>query len=155
MSGIKVETREVAGYSVTVTQHAVLRQAVLQVRLGKIVSGMAGSMGMPRLLAGIVAGGEQAALQMLPLVFAELQESEVVPLIGEILRNTFAVQQTDTGPAKHEFTTPEAINGAFAGDLLTLYRVLWFALEVNYRDFFSGVAKLAAVGGEKKASPST
>jgi hypothetical protein len=45
--------------------------------------------------------------------------------------------------------TPEGINRAFQGRGMTMFKAMWFAVEVNFRDFFGGALK----GAPTKASP--
>lgn len=47
--------------------------------------------------------------------------------------------------------TAEAINHAFQGRPMTLYKALWFAVEVNFADFFGGASKTI----QTKASEAT
>lgn len=53
--------------------------------------------------------------------------------------------------------SPEGINRAFQGRGLLLYKVLWFAVQVNFADFFAGASKNSQtkdLGAEAKGSAS-
>jgi len=148
---LKTKTETIDGYTVTCTQHAVVRQAVLQVRVTNLLAPAAQDI---RLLFAAMAS-EASAIKVLFFCAGHMKPEELPPFFNEVLSSTFVVHQSDVGPQKHELGTSEAQNRAFPGALLTLWRVVFFALRVNYEDFFTGVVKLASDAAAPTASGSS
>lgn len=116
--GLQSETRNIEGYDVTVMQFDFIRSSKLMAKLGKLI--------FPA-LGGSLSGLDIAAL------FNAIDPAELPGLMGEVLSQTTVVMNGKQFPLDRQ----ENINLAFNGNLKFGFSVLRFALEVNYRNFWS------------------
>lgn len=88
-----------------------------------------------------------------PLLEA-LAKKENEDLPQKLLAGTTVQVPDDSGEMTvRSLVTPEAINAAFQGRGLTMIKAMWFAVEVNFRDFFGGALNGAPTkASEAKAS---
>lgn len=142
---IRTEEREFDGVQVLSTQLDVIRQSRLLGRLGKLLGDSLAQVVVA--LADVAAvGGKDAAMAALSkknladlapaftAAFERLDEAEHDQLLLRILAGTEVV----VDGKKSNLLALDKINRAFDGRLATLYKVVWFALEVNYAGFFTG-----------------
>lgn len=93
----------------------------------------------------------QDASKILPVLaplLEALAKKENEDLPQKLLMSTVVELPDASGDlTRLSLITPEAINRAFTGRGMTLYKAMWFAVEVNFRDFFAG----ALSGAQTKA----
>lgn len=124
------------------TQLPALRAFKLMTRLGKLLGPAMGQLKGVKLKAKA-----DALLPVLTALFESLEPDEADGLAQQILEGTHVV----AGGKAVTLNSAPAIDAVFGGRLLLMLRVMAFAVEVNYRDFFRGLAPSA--GGAKPASP--
>jgi hypothetical protein len=90
-----------------------------------------------------------ALAKAIQLLFEELSESEFDGLIRRMLTNVTATKKIDGKDATFDFNSDfdAKMNLVFQGQLLSIYPVMLFVLEVNFPDFFG---KAAVIGGRLK-----
>lgn len=127
-------TDEQGTLDVKTTQLPAMRAFRLLNRLAKLVGGSLGA------LRGV---GFKADVKHLAPILAELFDrldpEETDALALQILGGTLVVAN---GKAV-SLHNADAIDGVFGGRLMTMLKVLAFALEVNYKDFFHELLKVA------------
>lgn len=123
------------------TQHAALPAFRLMGRLGKLLTpALAG-------FKGIKFKSDVSSLApVLAALFERLDPSESDSLAIQVLCNTLVV----TGGKATTLATATDINNVFSGRLLAMFKVMAFAVEVNFKDFFLGLPSGAA---EVKTEP--
>jgi hypothetical protein len=135
---LKTETREIDGMSVTCTQFPALRATTLFARLLKLIGpSISALMRLDPTTDLEKAGGE------LGLAFSEVNPDEMPGLICKVLEGTAVRVRDDSGSTDIGLDRKENVDLVFSGQLLTMFKVLGFALQVNYRDFRSGSAPAA------------
>jgi hypothetical protein len=146
---LKRETRSIDGLDFAVTQHGARRSLRLDARIMRQLGP-----GLADVLTGErVDGGDLAAMArgLVPL-FAHLTDDDADALVSEILAFTSVV----VDGCNLEMSKAAHFEQAFAGRRMTLWKVVGFALEVNYRDFFdaarAAIERLKVAGGDA-ASP--
>lgn len=78
-------------------------------------------------------------------LFNSLTPDEFDTLACEILSRCQVIAPGAEGkPVKFDLSKPTAIDDAFAGDLLLMFKTMAWALEVNFAGFFLGLARSAA-----------
>lgn len=128
---------------VKTTQLPALRAFKLMARLGKLLSPSIGQ------LSGVKFGAKSDMLApAFMALFERLDTSEVEDLSIKVLEGTLVVSD---GAARTLSNAP-AIDQVFGGRILTLVKVMAFAVEVNFRDFFRALAKEAAEKAAAKAA---
>ncbi len=75
-----------------------------------------------------------------------LDPDEAQRLVLEILKCTSVLLTDATGGRRIEFTDRVKIDEVFSGRLKTLFKVIGFALQVNFSDFAVGNDPPAAIG---------
>ncbi len=154
------------GIKITTVQYPPVRLARFQARLAKTLAPAISSMkGMDtKVLAKMVDMDVATAGPVLAAVFAELDEKTVDFVIKESLGGSYVVVVDSEGKDRRiELTKLDEVDRAFEGKLATMYKAIWFALKVNFADFFDGAfakfrAALAASQAEalaKVATPAT
>jgi hypothetical protein len=128
---LRNETREIDGLTFTTTQFVSLRALELLPRLMKI--------GMPLLTMAMRSKGAALGPMQLMAGLGSTSPEEVVDLAVAMLANT----QFKDGKVVRALTDRDKINATFEGKILTLLRVVVFAAEVNYSDFFAVTSKSA------------
>jgi hypothetical protein len=92
-----------------------------------------------------------------PLLEA-LGKAENEDLPQKLLVGTTVQMPDDSGQMSVlSLASPEGINRAFQGKGLLIYKAMWFAVEVNFADFFAGASKSTptkASGADAKAKAS-
>lgn len=112
------------------TQHAALPAFRLMGRLGKLLT--------PALsqFKGVKFKSDVSSLApVLAALFERLDPAESDSLAIQVLCNTLVV----AGGKAVTLTSADAINQVFSGRLLSMFKVMAFAVEVNYKDFFLGL----------------
>lgn len=131
---ISTETRMIDGYSIAVSQLPAMQALKMSARLGKLLGGpmskALGTLDVSDLKTADMAVIGGALLSL----FESLDENELERLVKTFL-------QAATLDGKPFLQVMEAV---LAGQVLTIYKALGFALEVNYKDFFAGLAGLGA-----------
>lgn len=145
--GLKTESREIDGFHVTTTQFGVFRQLDLLTTVGKMFSPVLSSVGGSLLagqkmedLLGIDVGTAAA------MFFDKLSPGDVPRLATEALAGTFVV----VNGGRVELTTRERIEVVFGPNIMTLLKVVWFALQVNFADFIAAARNSGRGEGEAK-----
>ena len=84
-----------------------------------------------------------------------LDPEEAQKLVLEILKSTSVIIPDPTGGRKVEFTSSTKIDEVFSGRLMTMFKVVVFAAQVNFADFVQGIgSKLASTGPTATQAPS-
>lgn len=95
---------------------------------------------------------KQDAAKLLPILAPLLEalgskDNEDLP--QKLLAGTVVELPDDNGEATRiSLADPSGINRAFQGKIFLMLKAMWFAVEVNFRDFFAGALK----GARTKAS---
>lgn len=137
-------SRTIDGIEVTVTQFPVSRSLPLTATLMKVAGPAIGKLA-PMLGGGLDGLGKTNVDGLAPALVAladGLSEVEIVKLLADILGGTLVVTTDEGGKLrKHDLSGGSAaIDRAFDGNLMTVFRVAAFALEVNFGSFFDGSA---------------
>lgn len=77
------------------------------------------------------------------LALKDLDPNAVTALACEILASTSVILVGPQGAANIPLSSVENINIAFEGRLMTMFKVLGFAVKLNFADFFAGSAQSA------------
>lgn len=151
--GLKQETRVIDGVEYKVTQLTASKGRAVLVRLFKLAGPAFG-----QLLDGVELK-DTSKITAFGKAIQEVSERMVLEDL-EFLVETFApTTQVKTGPGLWpDLSQIQEIH--FAGEYPRMLKWLWFALQVNYRGFFSGpgVAAILAqfkAGAAPSASPAT
>lgn len=130
----RVFTDDQGTMEVKTTQLPAIRAFRLMNRLAKLVGGS---------LVGLRGVGFKADVKHLAPVLAELFDrldpDEAEQLVLQILNATLVVSNGKAISLHNN----DAIDGVFGGRLMTMLKVMAFALEVNYKDFFHELLKVA------------
>jgi hypothetical protein len=140
---IEPQKKYIDGFEIQLSPLPALQGTRVFHRLGKCISpALAKSMGLIR--------GEKADLASLDIsslggafssFFETCSEVDLMYFIDQLLDNAIVDNQR----------LKDVVNVKFQAKILTLFKVLVFAIEVNYSDFFKGLlAKLAEKQAEKK-----
>ncbi len=125
-----IQTKEklINGDMYMVTQLPARRAIKLKTRLVKLFGPVIAQMYLTTSEKKDEEQQKQDIVRAIQLLSSTLDENVFESMIMELL----------TGVRKngHELT-PSIVDMEFAGDLATLYLVIWFVLEVNYANFFS------------------
>jgi hypothetical protein len=115
------------------TQHAALQSFRLMGRLGKLLGPAL------RTFRGVKFKGQDvgALAPMLASLFEDMDSDKIESLTKDILAGCLAV---GVGGKALSLDSAENIDLVFSGRLLTMFKVMAFALEVNYRDFQKGLS---------------
>ncbi len=140
---LRTEEKEIDGLAVSTTQLGAWKALGLVPRLGKLLApALAKLASMPG--AGKVSEADLSAIApALASLFASMDGNEAQALVRDLLAGTSVKVEGDKGPRKVELTNPGAIDGVFEGRLMTLFRVVWFALSVNFTDFIDAASTLS------------
>lgn len=133
---VKQETTVINGTSYTTTQFPAMQAFEMFGRLVKTIGPAFGVLG--------TADGQAEIASLAPALagaFKDLDPTAATQLASDILQMTSA-----TFAGKHLPLTPENINIVFSGRLMDMFRVLVFAIRVNYADFFEGSGLVAPQG---------
>jgi hypothetical protein len=144
MSEIKTQTKTIGGHSYSTTPFMALEALNLQNELLRII---VPSLGL--LLGGVnnlssIKGALNSQLngmniaEAVQILFSKLDQDTYLSLLKKILRNTTVTIAGDK-PKMFSFgenTFDTTFNMAFPGQLLNIYLVIYFVLEVNFPDFF-------------------
>lgn len=144
---LKVITEEIDGLQVRTAQLPALQAYDLLTRLGEIIT--------PALTVIASLEGEAlldqdlgALAPVLASVFAKIKGAEGKALIKDTLALTSVVEDGSL----IELTSQARIDEAFTGRLLTMFKVMAFAIRVNYRDFIDAAKAKAALAAAQKAA---
>jgi hypothetical protein len=136
MLTLKTETREIDGRNYTVKKFPAMRQVRLLAKLMKNIGPALAGLSKLDPNKDIELGGEAMAG-----AFENLDPNEAAALIPEILNST-----TVMVPSVGELSLAKEgnIDIAFSDDVRTLFKVLGFALQVNFQGFGGGSESAAA-----------
>ncbi len=138
---LKTQTKEIDGFQVTSTQLDVWRALRLFTRLGKIVS--------PALAKAKDVTMFSDVRQLAPAfgeLFSQVDGDVAEDLARAMLESTVIVVDGKQIP----LNSREMFMTAFNGRLETLLAVMRFSFEVNFGDFWQGVARLAGAAAPEK-----
>lgn len=135
---IKTERTTIDGREVIVVQLTARRSLALKTKLIKLLGPaitklLAGSKGAPKLEKEIDLNQLSPAIETL---VSQLDPTVFFNLVVECLSNTRVSVNTPDQPLTMLDVTEQTFDTIFSGELVTMYKVLWFALRVNYADFF-------------------
>ncbi len=136
MPELETKSKLINGREVSTTQFPVAIQSRLLPRLGKMIA--------PALtrVDGIVTSADVKSLgPAIAELFSHLDEKDAWDLQLAVLANT----TIDTEGQKLKLASEAAVNLAFGADLLLLWDVVMFALEVNFGPLFDRVRSAALV----------
>jgi hypothetical protein len=130
---LKREDEVIDGLHFTVVQFPAMYGFGLLARLAKTIGPVMGS------LSGITPGTDLGTLgPQFADALAALDADEAQRLVLDILKSTSVVIPDATGGRKVEFSDRTKIDDVFSGRLKTMFKVVGFALRVNYADFNAG-----------------
>jgi len=132
---IKQETRFIEDMQFTCTQFAAMRAFTMLGKLAKTIGPVITVLSGVDPQTDIVTIAPQLADAM-----KDLDPDATTALAVEMLSNTTVTLNGQPIPLNSETN----INLAFSGKLMVMFRVLAFALGVNYGDFFSAIGPAAA-----------
>ena len=144
---IETKNKTIDGREVMVTQFPGRRALSYKTRLLKLLGPSVVEMFSGVKLESVEVLSSDFDLSIISKAFdklaEKLDESEFVKFVLELLQCT---------RVDGKEITPEYFDNEFAGNLLFMYKVLWFTLEVNYGSFFGqgGIGKILSKLKEKK-----
>lgn len=144
--------KTINGRDVYVRVHSVRERLQMKLPLMKLFGGTIGEI-FNQIVIGVKGGFSLESLldanidfkKLLIEVGSSCSESELLTILDRILKNTTVDGKFLKNP--HEF------DAIFGDDLMLVYEVAAFALEVNYKDFFSRIG--TGLGLEKRNSVPT
>ncbi len=135
---LKSETREVGGFTYHATQLPAMRAEKLWARLVRVFGPA-----LAEVFAGVESLEQMNLVGVAPALrdlFTRLTEEERTHILREVLGSVEVEEGGRRGPLW------PVVDAHFTGRLKDLYAVAWFALEVNFSDFFDGLGeKLGAL----------
>lgn len=144
---LKSETRVIGGHTVTSTQLPSTRSFGLLTKLGKILSPVVGELGplfdAKAGLAGLLTQDVSKIGPALTALFGHLADEDLGKLQSEIFAHTRVMRDGRL----LELRDPNIVDLVFGADLKALLGALAFAIEVNYRDFFSSAPSESSLAG--------
>ncbi len=153
---IETKTKNIDGLTFMSTQLPPLKAYPLAARVAGILLPMLGKLSA----AGIKLDDAEAffntdSAKLLPVLeplLEALAKKDNEDLPQKLLAATTVQVPDESGELTNiSLITPEAINRAFQGRGMTMFKAMWFSVEVNFRDFFGGASK----GAQTKASEQT
>lgn len=136
---IKTEQETIDGFEIMVTQFPVMEAIKIQVYLGKnvlpAVGNVIGGLKSLSLDSEIDLDGDSLSAAFEKL-FANLSEKEAEDLVLRLLKTT-RINGVEA--------TADVLTAELSGSLLTVYKIIWFVLKVNYPDFFGLGASIGAL----------
>ena len=140
---LRREEKQIGANTFAVNQMPAMRALKMSTRLGRLfgpaMAKLAGS-GPPASLLDVDTSALSPAISML---FDGLTESEIESLTKELLA-TCEVQID--GKWVELFGKNPVFDLVMGGDVLGIYKLIYFAVEVNYADFFAEFRGLIAAG---------
>jgi hypothetical protein len=133
---IKSESKTIEGIQVTTTQLPAMRAFKLFFRLVRLIGPTLGALGDfdPKTdLKDVMKVMSPAFMTS----FASLDPDEATALACAILENTTAFLP---GQGNLQLNGQAALDAVFSGRIKTLLNVVVFAVQINFADFFDGVA---------------
>ncbi len=130
------EIKTIDGISFEVTQFPAMRGFALLAKLLKLLGPAIGALGS---VQGISADTDISAIgPALSTAFMSLDPDQASALALDILKCTAATISDEKGMRRVELSSSQSVDLVFSSRLKTMLQVLVFAVQVNYRDFFSG-----------------
>lgn len=128
----------------TTTQLPALRSFRLLTRLGKLMGPAIGR------LKGVGLKSDMSALlPALMSLFDNLEPDDVDSLTLQILEGTVV----EVGGRPTVLSSTEGVNRVFGGRLFLMFKVMVFAIEVNFRDFFRELTPASAQRVSRDSDP--
>lgn len=145
---IETKTKQIDGLTFHSTQLPPLKAYPLAARVaGILVPVLSGLMeaGLSDMDADkFLAQDAQKVLPVLGPLLDALAKKENEDLPQKLLAGTAVdFPGADGELSRISLITPEAINKVFQGRGMALFKAMWFAVEVNFRDFFGGAFSAA------------
>lgn len=135
---LKTDTKAIDGVKFETTQFAAMRSLGL---MGKLVKTIGPAIGV------ISSADPNMSIDQLAPVLASslsnLSESDLGNLALEILAGTTATLEENGTLRRVDILTDENFNRVFNGRLMTMFKAVLHALQVNYADFGLGSAPAA------------
>lgn len=150
------KSKTIAGYVVTVSPLGAWQSLETLQTLSKMIGPALGKLGGAAAASiGNEGDAEKKALegvtQSLMAALVALQPGELQSVGKALLANTM-VLTPKAGPGE-EVSILRVFDTEFAGQTLTVLKVIAFAIEVNYGDFFAALRPaLAAIGAKLKSA---
>lgn len=132
----RTETKVIDGLEVKTTQLPAMRGLALYSRLGRV------DMPVP-----ILATLDRDSSAPLEVGFSHMPHDEVAALVREILASTHCTHGGKITPLGSD----DAIIRVFSGNLKQLLAVCWFAVQVQFADFFAAASDTASASDEAPA----
>lgn len=167
--GLQSETRTIGDTTYRVTQLPAGKSRRLLVRLYKVLGPAFGKLLEGFDATSVTGGGKAPSLldikmesvsQAMSTLAIHLTEEDLEFVVDRLF--TGDMVEMDVGDDKWVKLTKERVDLHFAGKLDEMFRLLAFALEVNYASFFAGsggasafLAKLATPTPSQSKSPQT
>jgi len=138
---LRTETRTIDGDWFQVTQLPPTRSTLLLNRLCKSAG--------PAIIAAVSEGkGNDLSAGALAMgagqLFQNLKDEDLKYVMGEL----FSMTWTKHGPQNAQVPVESIVDDVFADKMPTMFKVLGFALEVNYSSFFGGAVKRLVAAGK-------
>jgi hypothetical protein len=157
---IETKTKTIDGLIFTSTQLPPLKAYPLSTRVAGIL--------LPAFTRFMSSGMEfgdadqflaQDASKLIPILeplLKVLGEKDNEDLPQKLLAGTSVQVPDETGAATLvSLATPEGINRAFQGRMLTMLKAMWFSIEVNFFDFFGGASKTSQIKASEAGAKAT
>ena len=140
---VESRSKEIDGRSYTVTQMPAMKALRMTHRLGKALGPAIGHLA--------VQDGQEVDIERigkaLEALFTAMSEDDLETITKELLNSATVIVDSKSLPVLAQFNT------LMAGQIETVFKLLGFALEVNYGSFFD-VAK-GFIPGDLAANPSS
>ena len=150
---IETKTKTIDGLLFSSTQLPPLKAYPLSARVGAILLPALSKFFASGLnqIEDVDAFMKQNAGKLMPVlepVLEALGKKDNEDLPQKLLAGTTVQMPDESGSMTLiSLATPEGINRAFQGRGATMYKALWFAVEVNFTDFFPGASKSSRTKG--------
>jgi hypothetical protein len=157
---IETKTKIIDGLQFTSTQLPPLKAYPLSARVANILlPALTKFLAADLKLDNVDAFLAQDAAKLMPVLeplLESLSKKENEDLPQKLLVGTSVMVPDESGQLTViSLASSEGINRAFQGRGMALYKAMWFAVEVNFADFFGGAFKGAQTkdNEKEKASP--
>lgn len=136
---LKYEEKEIDGLKFGTTQYAAMRGLEL---MGKLASSMGPALGAMSAIEG--ENDFEKYAPMLAIALRDLEPSKLSTLCVDILSGTTATIEENNKVKRVDLSSKEALDRVFSGRLMTMFKVILFALKVNFADFGFGSESAAS-----------
>jgi len=140
---LETKEKKIDGRSVKVTQLSARKSLQLKFKLARILGPVLGALADK---GGSIMDADIDLLLAMEKLFSQVNEDTAFPIIMEILKPAFVDDVA--------IDSEEKFNHAFENDLLFMYKVIGFALEVQFKSFLGGKGIGELIEKVKTLSPS-